>query len=191
MTAFSSEAFNGIITCDEDALNILREPCRLVEAEQWDAARKVVQHLCDIRENVLMGGAALSAPQLGISLAIFIYTSDRTTESLKAVINPTIEPIGKTMVESYESCFSVPLCCVKLKRWEKIKVSYQNVEGEFIDEMLEGFASKVFQHEVDHLKGKLTIDHETAEVIEFSDAQSFQNHMEKIYGEDSKRYSQG
>ncbi len=189
MSGFASQEYEGILTCDHDPKLILCELTHAIPMDKWACTKATVQKLLKVRESVLKGGAGLAAPQIGVSHPIFIYTPDRTTESLKIVINPSFEPIGNTIIEGYEACFSVPLRCVKIKRWEKIKVTYQNREGETVEDVLDGFAAKVFQHEMDHLIGKLTIDHEEAEVLTFTNAEAFQGHMQQIHLEDSKRYT--
>ena len=189
MTGFASEKYEGIVTCGDDPTNSLRTSSPFLEQKEWDLAIATVQKLLYVRENILKGGAGLAAPQIGLNHPIFIYTPDRTTENLKIVINPSFEPIGNTTVEGSEACFSVPLKCAKLNRWEKIKVNYQNLEGRFIEDIIEGFEAKVFQHEMDHLKGKLTIDHETADVLTFTDSKTFQEHMKQVHLEDAMRYN--
>ncbi|HUX78640.1 MAG TPA: peptide deformylase [Alphaproteobacteria bacterium] len=188
MSGFASQAYEGIVTCDNDPTNVLRQPTCPILIKEWDVTKATIQKLLNIRENILRGGAGLAAPQIGINHPIFIYTPDRTTESLRIVINPSFEPVGEEMVEGYEACFSEPLRCAKIKRWKKIKVTYQNQSGEVVEDVLDGFAAKVFQHEMDHLKGKLIIDHKNAEVLTFTNPQVFQDHMKQIHLEDSKRY---
>ena len=190
MVELASHTYKGIVTCDADPTNVLRNPTLPLTQKNWDLARQTAQKLLDVRETILKGGAGLAAPQIGINLPIFIYTPDRTTENLKVIVNPSFEPVGNTFVEGDEACFSVPLHCTKLKRWEKIKVRYQNLAGETVEEELDGFAAKAFQHEADHLKGKLTIDHESADVLKFTDDQAFQEHMRQVHLEDSKGYHQ-
>lgn len=97
--------------------------------------------------------------------------------------------MGAAFIDGYEACYSVPLRCTKLKRWKTIKVQYQAPQGQWVEQVIEDFAAKVFQHEMNHLKGKLTIDHERADVQTFNDAQTFQNYMERIHREDAKTYN--
>ena len=188
MSGFASQAYEGIVTCNQDPANILRKQTHPIQMNEWNLAKSTIHKLLEVREKILKGGAGLAAPQIGINHPIFIYTPDRTTESLKIVINPSFEPLGDVLVEGYEACFSVPLHCTKIKRWEKIKASYQNLEGRWVEEILDGFGAKVFQHEMDHLQGKLTLDHETAEILRFTDPEVFQEHMSQIHLEDSRRY---
>ena len=189
MAAFASEKYEEIVTCDEDPVNVLRQPALPITKQGWDQAQSTVQKLLYVREHILGGGAGLAAPQIGINHPIFIYTPDRTTESLRAVINPSFEPMGERKVKGDEACFSVPLRCTTLKRWEKIKVRYQNLDGFQVEEELDGFAAKVFQHEMDHLNGKLTIDHKDAKVLTFTSPQVFEDYMKQVHQEDAERYS--
>jgi len=189
MTSFASQLYQGIVTHENDSENILRLPTSFLEEKNWDLAQATVQKLHDVRKMVLKGGAGLAAPQIGISLPIFIYTPDRRTESLINVINPSFEPMGTDSIECYEACFSAPLRCVKLRRWKRIKCRYQDLEKQWNEFILEDFPAKVFQHEMDHLQGILTLDHATAEVITFSEAQDFQDYMEKVHREDAKTYT--
>ena len=189
MSGFASQKYEGIVTFEEDCTNVLRQSTLPLTKKEWGFAEATIQKLLDVREKILKGGAGLAAPQIGINYPIFIYTPDRTTESLRVVINPSFEPIDDGIVDGYEACFSIPLHCIKIRRWEKIKVTYQNREGNTVETVLDGFAAKVFQHEVDHLRGKLIIDHETAEILRFLSPQAFQEHMKQVYLEDSKRYN--
>ncbi len=188
MSSYASKKYEGILTCDDDPGEILRKPCPLMRSDELALAQDTVQKLLHIREHVLGGGAGLAAPQIGISHPIFIYTPDRTAENLRIVINPSYEPLGEESIEGHEACYSVPLRCAKLRRWEKIKVRYNTLEGNIKEDVLEGFAAKVFQHEIDHLKGCLTIDHPTVQVQNFNDAVSFQNYVEQIHLKDAERY---
>lgn len=188
MSSFASQAYEGVVTCDNDAENILRTHTSFLDEKNWALAQETIQKLHGVRNNILKGGAGLAAPQIGISLPIFIYTPNRRTESLINVINPSFTPMGNAKLEGYEACFSSPLRCVKLKRWKQIKCRYQNLEKQWNEVILEDFAAKVFQHEMDHLQGKLNIDHASAEIITFSERIAFQSYMEKVHLDDSKTY---
>lgn len=189
MSSYASQKYEGIITCDADDNNILRKPTLFLEEKNWNLAQSTLEKLHAVRNNILKGGAGLAAPQIGISLPIFIYTPNRNTKSLVNVINPSFEPIGTITVEGYEACFSVPLRCTKLTRWKTIKCHYQDLHKQWKEVVLEGFAAKVFQHEMDHLQGKLTLDHPSANIMIFSESQAFEDHMEKVHFDDAKTYT--
>lgn len=178
--------YEGIITCDNNVENILRTPTPVLKEEDWDLAHATIKKLRAILQNI--GGAGLAAPQIGILLPIFIYTPNRTAEGLIDVINPSYEPLGTMIVEGYEACYSEPLRCTKLTRWKTIKCRYQNLEGQWQDVVLQDFPAKVFQHEMDHLQGKLTMDHPSAQVTTFPNEQDFQEHLDQIRQNDSRTY---
>ncbi len=191
MTSYASQQYKEIVTCDGDLTHVLRTPTSFIEETDWACVEPAVQKLLYVRDKVLGGGAGLAAPQIGMSLPIFIYTPDRTTAGLRIVINPSMEPVGTSFVRGEEACFSVPLRCTHIDRWEKIKVRYQGVNCQWIEDVLEGFEAKVFQHEMDHLNGKLTLDHASAEIMTFTEACLFEEHMKQIHLEDSKTYKRG
>ncbi|MBY0502170.1 MAG: peptide deformylase [Alphaproteobacteria bacterium] len=188
MPACAAQAYEEIITWTKDPLCVLRSPTTSLNECEWDLARSIAKKLIQIRETILGGGAGLAAPQIGSNRSIFIFTPDRTTEGLKVAINPVFEPIDAQLIDGEEACFSIPLRCTKIKRWKTIKAKYQDLQGNIVEEILDDFSSKVFQHEIDHLKGKLTLDHETARVLTFSDPEAFIEYMKHVHLEDSKSY---
>jgi len=189
MTSYAVQKYKEIVTCDEDGMRMLRTPSPPLKEQEWTLVQVTVERLLFVRNEVLKGGAGLAAPQIGLNHPIFLYTPDRTTENLRVVINPSFEPIGADYVIGSEACFSAPLRCTKLKRWRRINVRYQTLEQKWVEDILEGFAAKVFQHEVDHIQGKLIIDHTSAEVTIFKDPKKFAEHMKHVHLEDSKTYS--
>jgi peptide deformylase len=187
MTAYASEKYSGILTHDEDPQQILRTSTRTITPENWHVVQETVDRLVYVRNEVLKGGAGLAAPQVGISQPVFIYSPDRSAH-IVVVVNPSYKPVGDTQIDGHEACFSVPLHCTTVPRWESIQVKYQNMEGIVIEEVLSGFSAKVFQHEMDHLNGCLTIDHPEGDPHSFDTPQSFKDHMQQIHSQDAKSY---
>lgn len=104
----------------------------------------------------LGGGAGLAAPQIGIFQNVFIWSKDRSEENIKVAINPTLIPVekkGKTL--STEACFSIENNFYLIERWKEIRVMYYNDQAKMEKQKLSGFEAIVFQHEYDHLIGKL------------------------------------
>ena len=54
-----------------------------------------------------------------------------------------------------EECISIPYLVANIERHNKINVEYLNLQGEYVQEDLEGFHARVFMHEYDHLDGVL------------------------------------
>jgi len=79
-------------------------------------------------------------------------------QTKRTVINPQIlEHLGED-VEYEEGCLSIPKIYATVMRPEGIKVKYQDVLGNTVEEELHEYTARIFQHEFDHLEGVLFID---------------------------------
>lgn len=181
-----------IVTVDSIHQEVLRQKAEEIPLTQLNEALSIGELLIDTAKN-LGSFAGLAAPQIGISKAVFIYSYDRTLEHVELVINPTIEFLGDEKHERWEACFSVikgrEYKIALLTRYDKIKVSYYNSDGDKIQKVLDGFAAQVFQHEYDHLQGIVNIEKPGSEVKPFKSKEDFDAFMKKVREEDSKRYN--
>ncbi len=119
-----------------------------------DDIRRLVDKMTDIMiENK---GIGLAAPQAGVSLQVFIVSIDGTRENVKAYINPTIEPDGG-LEASEEGCLSLPGLSTKIKRYKQCSISATDLDGNEFTEQAEGLLARAFQHEFDHLQGRLIV----------------------------------
>ncbi len=113
------------------------------------------------------GGIGLAAPQIGISKQLAVIRLDESSDRYPGIdsspeyimFNPKINFLSEETQGYWEGCLSLPGLRGFVERPDKISV-------EFIDENLiqqkinlEGFLATVFQHEIDHLFGKLYVDH--------------------------------
>ena len=106
-------------------------------------------------------GAALAAIQIGeaIKLTVIRNNFDNAEDNtFLTFINPEIIKKSRDFSVDVEGCLSVPGYYAKIARANKIKVRAQTLEGEEVRLTLEGFPARVFQHEIDHMYGKLFID---------------------------------
>ncbi len=118
-------------------------------------------------------GVAIAAPQIGVSLRIFVVSGriyeilyPKNDEAGKKVedivfINPKIVKMSKEQDELEEGCLSVRYLYGKIMRAKKAKVQAQNEKGELFEMGGSGLIAQIFQHETDHLDGKLFIDNAT------------------------------
>ena len=150
--------------------NILRKKSdKIKKSELDDDIKLFIKNLKETAENVECVG--LAAPQVGYSLPIFVMIdvqkmakkidNDKNNKEriFKICINPEIVESSKNYILSAEGCLSVPGVPVNVYRSCEIKIKYLNENFEKIEETLTGYESCVFQHEHDHLNGKLLIDH--------------------------------
>lgn len=134
--------------------------------------------------------AGMAATQWGIKKRIFIFTPEGSDadKKLEIMINPSYIPYLRStetepkLVAAFEGCFSTPLTTGIVNRYEAIMATYCNPEGEKIERVMEGWEARVFQHETDHLNGKLfdgTFDNypgpECLERVIFKDAEEMEN----------------
>lgn len=80
---------------------------------------------------------------------------------LTILVNPSIEPCGDETFENYEGCLSVPDLRGIVRRYKQIRVRYWDREGREQAQTFSGISAGTFQHECDHLLGKLFVDRVT------------------------------
>ncbi len=109
-------------------------------------------------------GVALAAPQIGVSLRIFIVTKEINTitnDSKKidlVFINPRIVKKSKGLSKLEEGCLSVRFLYGKVLRSNKTTVEAYDQFGKKFERGASGLLSQIFQHEIDHLDGILFSD---------------------------------
>ena len=106
-------------------------------------------------------GVGLAAPQIGINKRIFVMdcSSENEEKDCTVVINPEIEHASEELGSYKEGCLSIPGITEEISRPKVIKVLYQDVNGVLQRDTYDDLWSICFQHELDHLNGKLFIDH--------------------------------
>ena len=80
---------------------------------------------------------------------------------LTVFVNPEIEVLGSDSAGYLEGCLSVPGLRGLVERPQHVMVRYTSVTGAAAELELNGFGATVFQHEFDHLDGKLFVDRMT------------------------------
>ncbi|MGM0420326.1 MAG: peptide deformylase [Bacillota bacterium] len=101
-------------------------------------------------------GRALAAPQIGYKQKV-VYANLPEEEII--MVNPDIVWYSEEEFEVWDSCFSFDVAFfVKVKRAREIIVHYQNTAGIDIERTFSGGLSELFQHEIDHLQGRLATD---------------------------------
>jgi peptide deformylase len=105
-------------------------------------------------------GVGLAAPQIGIPLRLCVIdvSPKEQPRNLIVLANPEITKAEGEQVDE-EGCLSVREYFADVKRFERIWVKAQDLQGNPLEFMAEGFYARVIQHELDHLRGTLFIDH--------------------------------
>ena len=105
-------------------------------------------------ENMLhYEGVGLSANQIGMDTRAFAMIRDIEYNDIIVCFNPVILNSSSDSNSCEEGCLSYPDKFINVQRPDKIDVMYEDEEGREHKIKLEGFPSRVFQHEYDHLEG--------------------------------------
>ena len=107
-----------------------------------------------LKENMLhYEGVGLSANQIGIGERVFIMMLNMETEETITCFNPRIIKRYEDDVWCEEGCLSFPDEIINIQRPDRIVVKYEDEDKKDHKIKLSGMASRVFQHEFDHLEG--------------------------------------
>ena len=114
-------------------------------------------------------GVGLAANQIGRTDRVFVF--DCQDDVAGYVINPVLEPVGVEPQVGGEGCLSLPGFGLDTARLASCNVTGQDVTGAAISYEGEGLRARCFQHEVDHLNGRLYIDHHPGPVKDALEAE--------------------
>lgn len=107
-------------------------------------------------------GVALAGVQIDKLLRIVIIRDNidnKEDRTFKVFINPEITKLEGEIEEDFEGCLSIKDIYGKVPRHTKVKVKAIGLNGKEFRITAEGFLARVFQHEIDHTKGKVFIDY--------------------------------
>src|SRR5579862_2817962 len=114
----------------------------------------------DSREHEV--GVALAAVQIGQAYKIIIVRNDfedKANKSFSVFINPEIVKLEGELEDDYEGCLSVTDIYGRVPRYSRVRLRALNEDGQPVRIKASGFLARVFQHEVDHTKGIMFVDH--------------------------------
>tara|TARA_Y100000814_G_scaffold185282_2_gene135570 strand:- start:205 stop:804 length:600 start_codon:yes stop_codon:yes gene_type:complete len=153
----------------KDNIIFLKQKTKEINNINSEQIETIKQDLLDTYQATPCAGVA--ANQIGYEQRMFIglkFDDDEektdsvgnpNAENYEFYINPQIDHCSKKSIqEGEEGCLSIPDIRLVAKRYDKIKVRYFNGNGKKIKKPLSGFMSRLFQHELDHLDGKLMFE---------------------------------
>lgn len=140
----------NIVTYDDDRLRIKSETVN-------DINKDIKQLVKDMYQMMYMNnGIGLSAVQIGVHLRIFV--TDVPKFGKYTMINPEIVNFSDKSSTYEEGCLSIPGIQTEVERPAEISIRYTDLKGKEKTIDASGLLSTCFQHEYDHLRGKLFID---------------------------------
>ena len=147
---------------------ILRTRAREITREELLAAetQRFIDDLVETMRDA--NGAGLAAIQVHEAVRIVaIEVGDNPRYPYKPripltiLVNPVLEPLSEETFENYEGCLSVPNLRGKVRRFAHLRVRAWDRHGKDIDMEARGISAGTYQHEVDHLDGKIFVDRVT------------------------------
>ena len=152
------------------------DPVLKKEAEEIDKDYPELKKLIkDMFETMYeAAGVGLAAPQIGRSIRLFIVDGSpfaeeedeeedpraKGIENFKQVfINPIIEEEFGEEWAFKEGCLSIPKVREEVYRKEKLRITYYDENWNLKDEVFDGYAARIIQHEYDHIECILFTDH--------------------------------
>lgn len=143
---------------------VLRKKCEEISHDFPD----LKQLVADMFETMYNSeGVGLAAPQIGKSIRVIVIDGDILSDKFPeckglklALINPILEVIeDEEPVTREEGCLSLPGLSENVKRHEHVRLSWMDEEFKPHSAEFKGFASRIIQHEFDHLEGEVYTDH--------------------------------
>ena len=147
----------------------LRKKAKMIEAAEFggEALKQLIQDLRDTMND--SQGIGIAAPQINVLKQVCIVSlpessprydvSNQPLSGEYIIINPVIKILDKTLSEGmWEGCLSVPGIRGFVKRPKRIQVTFCDEHGNSQKLVLKDMLAIAFQHEIDHLQGKLFVD---------------------------------
>ena len=144
-----------IITVPDETLKKTSEPVEKIGANE----KKLINDLFETMYQ--SNGIGLAAVQVGILKRILVIDISKKDEKKKplSLINPIIKSFSNETSIYEEGCLSIPDTFIEIERPKICEVEYVDINGKIKNLKCDGLLSTCIQHEINHLDGKLIIDH--------------------------------
>lgn len=142
---------------------VLRRRAKPVTAMSRPELAQLIKEM--VRRMRATGGVGIAAPQIGRSLRLFVIASQPNRRYPRAprmrplaLINPRLVGHSSSRKLGWEGCLSIPGIRGQVPRYKFIQVAYTTISGERKTAVLKDFVARIFQHEFDHINGKVFLD---------------------------------
>jgi peptide deformylase len=142
-----------ILEFPDPRLRTIAEPVETVD----DEIRKIIDDMFETMYDA--PGIGLAATQVNIHKQIVVIDISEEGNEPLVLINPSFEVLTDETEQMQEGCLSVPGFYENVVRPERVKLNAVGRDGEPYELIAEGLLAVCIQHELDHLNGKLFVDH--------------------------------
>ena len=155
-TGTAMKKSNGVLLLGDPRLRQKSEVIKDANDDSVQGAQvRLSQLLADFREEHGFG-RAIAAPQIGAPIRMITCNLG---DGVFHLINPEITWRSKEKITLWDDCMSFPALLVRVGRHRSISMKFQDENGDLIMwEKLPVDQSELFQHEIDHLDGILSVD---------------------------------
>lgn len=102
------------------------------------------------------GGVGLAANQVGVLRRVFVFDTSHQEGGIRGhVVNPVWEAVSEDTQTGNEGCLSIPEVSAETTRYETVRLSGQDRDGNPVGFVANGLLARCIQHETDHLDGVL------------------------------------
>ncbi len=161
---------------------VLRQTARTLTREELAGPemQRLVDDLVDTMRDA--NGAGIAANQVHEAVRICVIEIQNNPRypykpnyPLTVLVNPVVEPLTEETFGNYEGCLSVPNLRGEVPRFTRVRVRAWDRAGKDLELEVKGLTAGTFQHELDHLDGKLFVDRvaDTRTLCTWSDFERF------------------
>lgn len=136
--------------------------CRLHQpAEPVEAVTETVRMIWDDMIDTMeaMPGVGLAAPQIGIMMRLAVVDASDKRGQVVRMANPEVLHASVQMRKHDEASPNLPGVFAPIERPRAVTVRFLNADGEIEDRDFVGLWATSVQHQIDHLNGKMYVDH--------------------------------
>jgi peptide deformylase len=172
---------------------VLRQEARRLTRAEIQSS-DIQRLIADMRETMHDApGVGLAAPQVGLSIQLAVVEDrpeslrdlrpeqlaerERVPVPFQVLINPVITSRSDDTAEFFEGCLSVPAFAAVVPRARIVRVDFLDERGEPRVLEARGWHARILQHEIDHLKGTLFVDHMRTRT--FTSGDNFNRHWKE------------
>lgn len=144
-----------ILKWPHPSLSMVAEPVRDITDHVRGAAAQMIR----LMNTHTPPGIGLAATQVGLLYELFVANPYQTFGGARVFINPVLTDFSLQAAKQAEGCLSLPGASFIVKRFKRCTIKAQGLDGKRFEIKGSGFEARVWQHEVDHLRGVTIIDH--------------------------------
>lgn len=141
---------------------ILKTKSEDIDPKTYPNFKEIISEMIELMR--AENGVGLAAIQVGKPLNFFVYDDSEDGDNPRVLVNPQITATTKECEIAEEGCLSFPETYFEVERPAGVRVRGLDENGKEVEIEAVGFLARIFQHEIDHLRGVVILDRATPEI---------------------------